>query len=287
MGAILVLLTVGILWLDQYLVPWYPFLFVFVLALEAAACWEMIALLGPNRKPAVALCFVGTALLGIANWLGHMPWLHAQAILPWTAIIGVYMALILAVFVWEMMSFVESGRAVERMAVSLLLISYLGLLPCCLVQLRWVSAQNIQVCGTALALAIFVPKCCDIGAYCTGRLIGRHKMTPVLSPKKTWEGAAGGLIAACLATLAINRLTAASVLPVSFVHEIAFGLAVGATGMCGDLAESLIKRDCMKKDASSAVPGFGGILDVVDSVLFSAPVSYFLIMIFSVDPFAG
>jgi phosphatidate cytidylyltransferase len=121
-------------------------------------------------------------------------------------------------------------------------------------------------------LAIFVPKGCDIGAYFTGRLLGRHHMTPLLSPKKTWEGAAGGMVASVAIAIGINRL--GPVLPLGLAGEIGFGATVGAAGMLGDLAESLIKRDCQKKDASQAVPGFGGMLDVVDSVVFAAPVAY-------------
>ena len=124
----------------------------------------------------------------------------------------------------------------------------------------------------ALALSIFVPKGCDIGAYFTGRLIGRHRMTPVLSPKKTWEGAFGGLALAIAVAFGLNSL--GPVIPSGPLGTTAFGLTVGIFGMLGDLAESLIKRDCERKDASAAVPGFGGILDVVDSILFAAPVAY-------------
>ncbi len=154
---------------------------------------------------------------------------------------------------------------------------YLGLLPAYLVQLRWLTDANpspaagrMDPGAVALALAVFVPKCGDIGAYFTGRLIGRHPMAPVLSPKKTWEGAAGGLAASLVAAFAINPLH-----PLLGPWRLAgFGLSVGAAGMLGDLAESLVKRDVGRKDASQVVPGFGGVLDVIDSVVFAAPVAY-------------
>jgi phosphatidate cytidylyltransferase len=151
------------------------------------------------------------------------------------------------------------------------------LLPCFFSQLRWLDPDDQNANSVRLALAAFVPKCCDIGAYFTGRALGRHKMTPVLSPKKTWEGACGGLLFAVLVTIGMDRLAPVSV-PVlrhELWWEIGFGLTVGLAGMLGDLAESLIKRDCQTKDASSAVPGFGGVLDVVDAIIFAAPVSYF------------
>src|SRR5262249_34252678 len=105
-------------------------------------------------------------------------------------------------------------------------------------------------------------------------LLGRHRMTPVLSPKKTWEGAAGGIAAAAATAIGLDRFGPAPVLHNALWAEIGFGVTVGAAGMLGDLAESLIKRDCRQKDASQAVPGFGGVLDVVDAVLFAAPVAY-------------
>jgi phosphatidate cytidylyltransferase len=151
---------------------------------------------------------------------------------------------------------------------------YLGLLPSFLAQLRWLNVDKPLVGTMALALAIFVPKVCDIGAYFTGRFLGRHKMAPVLSPKKTWEGAAGGLLAAIAISVALDRVTAVSPLHGDLLLEMGFGLSMGIVSMLGDLAESMIKRDCGHKDASQAVPGFGGILDVVDSVIFPAPLAY-------------
>ena len=96
-------------------------------------------------------------------------------------------------------------------------------------------------------------------------------MAPVLSPKKTWEGAAGGMAAAVAAAIGINRFG-----PIlsGIAAEVGFGITVGFAAMLGDLAESLIKRDCGRKDASQAVPGFGGVLDILDSILFAAPVAY-------------
>jgi phosphatidate cytidylyltransferase len=156
---------------------------------------------------------------------------------------------------------------VNRIALSVLTVCYLGLLPSFLLQLRWLPA------GTeALALVFFVPKIGDSAAYFTGRLFGRHPMTPILSPKKTWEGAAGHLIGAALGGWALNLL--GPVVPGGVIGALAFGFALGLAGMLGDLAESLIKRDCQQKDASRIMPGFGGVLDVVDSILFAAPVAY-------------
>ena len=121
----------------------------------------------------------------------------------------------------------------------------------------------------------------DTGAYTVGRLIGRHKMSPYISPGKTIEGAVGALAIATLASWAAFRWLVPISTDPSLVRGpwwgwIVFGLAIGLVGMAGDLAESLLKRDVGQKDSSTWMPGFGGILDMLDSILLAAPVAYAL-----------
>jgi phosphatidate cytidylyltransferase len=274
MGSVLIALVVGMLLVDQHLGPWYPFLFAFVLGLALAACFELLHLLPANQCPHGWLCYTSVAALVVVNWLPHFADLPTALVRdPWQWLWFTFAGVALLVFLVEMATFREPGESVVRMALTLFLAAYLGVLPSFLVQLRWLGDGG-AVATVALALAVFVPKCCDIGAYFTGRLIGRHPMTPVLSPKKTVEGGVGGLAAAVLATIALDRLGPASPLHKNLLAEVGFGLTVGVAGMLGDLAESLIKRDCRQKDASHAVPGFGGVLDVVDAVIFAAPLAY-------------
>jgi phosphatidate cytidylyltransferase len=264
MGAILIALVSGVLVVDQFLGPWYPFLFLLITALALASCHELLGLLEPVMRPPAWLCHASIAAIVAANW---MPLIIAGcAAWPWIA--GTFAAAVLSAFMVEMMTFREPGGSIVRVALVVFIAGYLGLLSCFLVQLRWSESELRST--VALALAIFVPKLCDIGAYFTGRLVGRHAMTPLLSPKKTWEGLAGGLAVSVIAAVGINRLGGG----LSDVRALGFGLTVGVAGVLGDLAESLIKRDCQKKDASQAVPGFGGVLDVIDSVIFAAPVAY-------------
>jgi phosphatidate cytidylyltransferase len=272
MGAILIALAVGMLVVDQYVQPWNPFLFVFVMFLAGVACHELLDLLPENRRPTRWLCFAGVSATLAANWIVAI---ESRGSLrdpdPWHWVLGVLTVAGLLAFLVEMSEFREAGHSVVKIATALFVIFYLGVLPSFLVQVRFTTPGSPAMGSVALALTIFVAKCCDIGAYFTGRAFGRHKMTPVLSPKKTWEGAAGGIAAAILAAILIDRL--GPVLP-GIVSEIGFGIVVGVAGMLGDLAESLIKRDCQQKDASQAVPGFGGVLDVVDAVLFASPVAF-------------
>lgn len=129
---------------------------------------------------------------------------------------------------------------------------------------------------------ILVTKSSDIGAFATGKTIGRHKLIPWLSPGKTWEGLIGGTVFAGvvggLGLWALHGLTLVPEgLPAAWTG-VAAGVLFGLTGQAGDLLASLFKRDAGIKDSSSVLPGFGGILDVLDSPLLVAPVAYWWVM---------
>jgi len=118
----------------------------------------------------------------------------------------------------------------------------------------------------------------DTSAYFVGRSFGRHKLAPVLSPKKTWEGAAGGMLGAILTGALCVLLLG---LPITLLQGALLGLVGGIAGPFGDLSESLIKRQVGLKDAGNLIPGHGGILDRADSLLFTIPILYYLIRIFA------
>ncbi len=118
----------------------------------------------------------------------------------------------------------------------------------------------------------------DAGAYFVGRSIGKHKMAPVVSPGKTWEGAAGGIAASIGAALLATFLLG---LPIGYGVAAWLGVVGGIAAIIGDLAESGIKRRIGLKDMGNIMPGHGGILDRADSMLFTAPVLYYLILGFT------
>ncbi|MCI5052497.1 MAG: phosphatidate cytidylyltransferase [Simkaniaceae bacterium] len=127
-----------------------------------------------------------------------------------------------------------------------------------------------------LAYLIVVTKITDIGAYLIGRSLGSHKLAPDLSPGKTIAGALGGFICAILASLLFYWF--ATTVPdayfnLDWVEALVFGSVLGVLGQVGDLAESLMKRDAHVKD-SNDIPGIGGVLDLLDSLLFTAPILY-------------
>jgi phosphatidate cytidylyltransferase len=112
----------------------------------------------------------------------------------------------------------------------------------------------------------------DAGAYYTGRAFGKRKLAPSISPGKTWEGAVGGIVAA-LAMAALAHFWFFRELPLKYMLPLAAVMAL--LGIFGDLAESALKRGAGAKDAANLLPGHGGILDRLDSLLFNAPVIYY------------
>lgn len=127
-----------------------------------------------------------------------------------------------------------------------------------------------------VAYLILVTKSGDIAAYFIGRKFGKHKLIPRISPNKTIEGSIAGLFFSVIISLAC-----VSFLPsFSLLHLAILGIVLGVVAQIGDLSESLIKRDCETKDSGKSLPGLGGVLDMVDSFLFAAPIFYFYIRVF-------
>jgi phosphatidate cytidylyltransferase len=121
---------------------------------------------------------------------------------------------------------------------------------------------------------IVVTKFSDLGAYCTGSLIGRHKMIPRISPGKTWEGFAGAIVISTGASVLFVKLAGAHMAEMNLLHAIVLGVILSVAAVIGDLIESLFKREAGVKDSGKFFPGIGGILDLLDSLLFNAPLMY-------------
>lgn len=158
------------------------------------------------------------------------------------------------------------GCALARAGHILAGMFYLGLLPAFLLRMRALPDGR-----EALLLTYAVVFVCDSAAYGVGRTFGRHLLWPRISPKKTWEGAVGGLVGA-VAVAVIGALWFARFLAVS--EAVGFALIVGIIGQVGDLVESLWKRGAGCKDSSQVIPGHGGILDRFDNLHFVAPLLY-------------
>ena len=282
---------VSVLIVDEWVAPWFPFWFLTALIVLNAASLELVGLLGTTTaQPSGNTVFGGVSALVVANWAPHIVehlstdprWADRMAlesvgpisVFAWP--LFTFAALVMATFVIQSLQFRNSGGGgtIATISVTLLAIAYIGVLGGFIMQMRWLDGSHHGV--VPLVLLVSTAKGADIGAYTLGRLVGRRRLWPLVSPRKTVEGAVGGLVFAILAAVLVS-MTARhlfGVLSFGLIEAVGFGVCVGTAAQLGDLMESMIKRDCARKDASDAVPGFGGVLDVLDSLLFAAPVAF-------------
>ena len=172
-----------------------------------------------------------------------------------------------ALLLYQYISYRTSG-ILANCGVNCFSIWYLGLLSSFCVTIR------IEFGIWALLMFIFVIKSADIGAYTFGTLFGKHKFSPKVSPGKTWEGMGGAFAMATI--VAVGFAVACGIMV--WWSAIVFGLCFAVIGQLGDLTESMIKRDAEQKDSAHKVPGFGGVLDIIDSLLIAAPVAYLFLI---------
>lgn len=170
-----------------------------------------------------------------------------------------------------------SPWATRRIAATVLAMCYIGIPLGALGQLRHLGPNGFGL--WALLSVLVIPKVSDAGAYFVGRTWGRRKLIPRLSPGKTVEGAAGALVFGVLGAFLMVYGVAPGLFglasPLTWLATIGYGLWISVAGMIGDLTESMFKRDARIKDSGGWLPGLGGMLDVVDSVLAAALAAYF------------
>jgi phosphatidate cytidylyltransferase len=189
-------------------------------------------------------------------------------------IAAVLAALTLASFAIALWRSGEASTALASVSATVFGVVYIAMLAGFLVGVKMItdtaSARNLSAKLLTTFFAIVMMT--DTGAYSTGRLIGRSKLAPRISPGKTVEGAMGGFVAAVITGPAC-RLIFFPEIPLA--DAVVLGAAIGIVGQVGDLAESLLKRGSGVKDSSKLLPGHGGMLDRVDSILFCAPLLYY------------
>jgi phosphatidate cytidylyltransferase len=174
---------------------------------------------------------------------------------------------LVALLLYQYVNFGLSG-VVANCGANCFSILYLGLFS------GFVLAVRLDFGPWPLLMFVFVVKSADIGAYTVGMLFGKHKFSPKISPGKTWEGMAGAVVLAVIVAFCFAAVFDIMVWPLAVV----FGFCFAFIGQIGDLVESMIKRDARQKDSADNVPGFGGILDVIDSPLIAAPFAYLFFM---------
>src|SRR5436190_12375218 len=222
-------------------------------------------------RPYRILAALGSSLLILHAWLTQFP--------PFRPIAASAFAFII-VFIMLLAALRRALRkqtqdSITAMAGTVLSTLYLGGLGWFLMALRVKQSPVVHgfegTTWVVLSILLMV-KFTDIGAYFGGRAFGKHKLIPWLSPGKTWEGLFFGLLTAG----AVGAACAPWIRNVPWWKGIIFGIIIGGIGQLGDLLESMMKRDAEVKDSGRLVPGFGGILDIIDSPLLAAPFAYLL-----------
>jgi phosphatidate cytidylyltransferase len=283
LGILIVAILVGVAWLDHLAEVRYPaipvgaWLLPVAVFFTVAATREVLHLVAAGGiHPVAWAVYGGNLLLVLSGWLPPLDSAGAQAAPLAARTVWPLLALavgVMLVLASEMSRYRKPGGVTVNVAAAVFTLVYVGLMLSLAVQLR--MAKGVA----ALASLLIVVKMADTGAYLVGRLIGRHQMAPVLSPRKTVEGALGALVFACLASWVTFHWLVPLMAPATAKPEpwrwLLFGLLLSTAGMLGDLAESLLKRDVGLKDSSRWLPGLGGVLDLLDSLLLAAPIAWF------------
>jgi phosphatidate cytidylyltransferase len=205
------------------------------------------------------------------------PWAQANWGLPAHPLL----AMATIVFAIRVLSERAPDKRVNALSSTLFGLVYVSLMLQYLVRIVTPVAGDSILPSGRLVLCLWVvavAKFCDVGALLTGLAIGRHPMAPQISPKKTWEGAIGG-IAVAAGVGALVAWLGRSCLPVTMTaaHSALLSVPVAVIAIVSDLLESVLKRSAVIKDSGGAVPGIGGVFDLTDSLILAAPVAYFIL----------
>jgi len=263
-GTLMTAAFAGIVLLDSHLDIGGTLLVVLVALLMVPGLFELSKLAAAKGTKILLPVSVPASILLATSWY----WLQFTGPGARATGYGLLAFAVMACFLYQRVRYGLSG-VLANCGAACFSIVYLGLLG------AFVPAVYIDFGPWYLLMLVFVVKCSDIGAYTAGRLFGKHKFSPVISPKKTWEGLIGAVAAA--AVVAVVFAVSCDIM-VWWLGAL-FGACFAFIGQLGDLAESMLKRDAGTKDASNDVPGFGGILDVVDSVLLAAPFGYLFFLL--------
>jgi len=240
------------------------------------ALWEFYGMLDhrslPNFKVTGMIC--GTVML-VGSFYYFAKIGPAQSYDFETAVLLFFL---LTVFARQMFARLRHDEPLQTMAYTLFGLLYVLWLFNFITKIVYVMPRSSSGAVTGQFYVLYliaVTKFSDMGAYLTGSVIGRHLMIPHISAKKTWEGFFGALVFALLCSLALFKLMPGHLSALSWTHATILGLLLGFAAVIGDLAESIIKRSTGVKDSGNLLPGIGGALDLLDSLLFTAPLLFF------------
>jgi phosphatidate cytidylyltransferase len=295
LGTIFVIAFLAVCGFDVHAARPGEFLLPLAVVLAVLSASEMLAMFRKRGHSLLAWpVYIGTAATVLAAavpaFFPKFAVNHDIGSLGWLGL-GLAASLTLTLIA-EMVRYDGLGSTTTNISLAFLAIAYAGGLMGILVQLRWIlyeadagSGHERHWAMHMFLVTIFTVKISDIGQYAVGRAIGEHQLAPRISPGKTWEGAVGGVllgsvVGAALILLALqtsgsdqSEPSAAAFNP-TVIATIFYVVSLCVAGIVGDLAESMLKRDAGVKDSSNWLPGFGGVLDLLDSLLGAAPVAY-------------
>lgn len=202
---------------------------------------------------------------------------------------GILTAGILGILVTQL-SKPTMGKAIPNISVSMAGVLYVGWLISHGIYLREIGGAERPALGIFAVLFVLVATfSADTGGYFVGRAYGRHKVAPSISPKKSWEGLGGSVLAAAASGPLLRMIWEIWGDPVPFAWALLAGLgaALAVVGFAGDLVESVLKRDADVKDSGAILPGHGGFLDRIDAVLFTIPFTYYVLSLVDLGKFGG
>ncbi|MEM1166963.1 MAG: phosphatidate cytidylyltransferase [Planctomycetota bacterium] len=275
LGPVLLLAVIALFWLDQWLETaiGIPGLIVLPLLLlvAAGAAVELNRLFTAAGIRTTAPAVVAAATLGLL--ISGFTREEAAGV-SGVALVGtVGIGVLLGAMLYYSRSRELRGLTAASSA-TLLAFVYPGVL----CGFFYVVRREFEPGGWLILAILLIVKASDIGAFFVGRSLGRHKLIPWVSPGKTWEGLAGGVLTSAAVAMALSTLWTPA--GGHFGHPLLLAAGIGAlfglVGQGGDLVASMLKRDAGVKDASSLLPGFGGVLDVIDSPLLVAPLAYWI-----------
>ena len=224
------------------------------------------------------LGYAAGVLLSTATYLLTCPLLEPWNTAPWTNqfdLLTLSGATLIAMGFSVFCGDVKDGF--ERVATTITAILYIPWMVGFMIKIYFISGPAGP---EYLFFFIVVTKMGDVGAYTVGGLFGRTRMMPQISPGKTWEGFAGAVIASLATAVVIVAFRGERMPEMGLPHAVILGMVLSVTGALGDLFASLFKREAGVKDSGRIVPGIGGMLDLIDSPLFNAPIMYFFIRLF-------
>jgi len=219
-------------------------------------------------------------LIGLNFWVLRSNQLGLQNIVIFVFEAAVLVLLTILLFLREFGRNDPGRHTAEAIAFTLFGVLYIPWLFLFMAKLLYLPPRTAEGLLTGQYLVLFViavTKFTDVGAFLCGSLFGRTPFFPNISPKKTWEGIVGGVVLGVLIGAGVFHFLAAQLPPFSIPLVCILSFVLAIAGVAGDLAESLLKRSVHSKDSGHVLPGIGGGMDLIDSLLFTLPLSYFLI----------